>query len=498
MELKTYQARSMHDALVRVKNDMGRGAVILHTRTIKRGGLFGIGSKSFVEVTASNDPRLSEMRAAASGRDEKEPPRPRPLPDPAVREAYDMPMTPWQGRSEGTHADTRVETSPPAGNTDRTMVFPSSPDATTTEAHVDSGLRREIDEIRSMVENLLHRAEREQLPKLPEELIEYYSHLIGQDVADELALELVQRLSRRWLHSSTGEGAGEGVGEDALDDSTIPRSLDPLVPSAAAEGRAMQHEWIRDELRQAVSEMLPPAEPLRLAEKDGPMIVAMVGPTGVGKTTTIAKLAATMRLREGKRVGLVTVDSYRIAAVEQLKTYARILDVPLVPVVTPDEMRKAVRQLSDVDLILIDTAGRSPRDEPHIAELAECLAAASPDQVHLVLSTTSREAAIREAIENFSSLGARHLIFTKLDEAVGLGVMLNVLNSADMRLSYLTNGQAVPNDIEEGSAKRVAQLILRSDIAPSPRGKPGNREEVAPRLEAPVGGALGSNGGLVG
>ena len=566
----------MHDALARVKNDMGRSAVILHTRTIKRGGLFGIGSKSLVEVTASNDPRLSQIRAAANSRDENDTPRPRPLPDPAAREAYDMPMTPWQARS-GTTTDEALdsETTQNPSQACGTGVSPVSPppgrrchsstgvvsrhsdvvsevrDSTTIEAPVDAELRREIEDIRSMVEDLLHRAEREQLPKLPEELIEYYSHLIGQDVADELALELVQRLSRRWLHRAddlgsigvspvrAGEDAGEAAGETAPDepcdpapeegadnlcgtgvspvgsqagrlchnsvpaeavaaDPSIPQSLGPLVPSAAAGGRAVQHEWIRDELRQAVCEMLPPAEPLRLAEKDGPIIVAMVGPTGVGKTTTIAKLAATMRLREGKRVGLVTVDSYRIAAVEQLKTYARILDVPLVPVVTPDEMRKAVRQLSDVDLILIDTAGRSPRDEPHIAELAECLAAARPDQVHLVLSTTSRETAIREAIENFSPLGAKHLIFTKLDEAVGLGVMLNVLNSVDMRLSYLTNGQAVPNDIEEGSAKRVAQLILRSDIAPSPRGKPGNRAEAAPRLEAPVSCALGSDGGLVG
>ncbi len=554
MELKTYQARSMHDALTRVKNDMGRDAVILHTRTIKRGGLFGIGSKSVVEVTASNDPRLSEMRAAANNQDEKDPPRPRPLPNPVIQEAYGKSKISPPARSGETISEAlESETTQSPSQVCGTGVSPVSPrlgrryhrgagavltqsevvfnacDSEATGVQVDSSLRREIDDIRSMVENLLRRAEREQLPKLPEELIEYYSHLIGQDVAEELALELVQRLSRQWLHRSAGGDAAEATGEPdhaVTDDrgdaapndgnhSPCGARVSPVrehrgdacatdsasasaSASAAAEGDAAQHAWIQNELRQAVCEMLPPAEPLRMADKDGPMIVAMVGPTGVGKTTTIAKLAATMRLREGKRVGMITIDSYRIAAVEQLKTYARILDVPLVPVVTSEEMQKAVRQLSDVDLILIDTAGRSPRDEPHITELAEFLAAASPDQVHLVLSTTSRESAIREAIENFSSLGAKHLVFTKLDEAVGLGVMLNVLNSVDMRLSYLTNGQAVPSDIEEGSAKRVAQLILGKDSERASAEQPDSRgEESAHGLVATASGSFASAGGLV-
>jgi flagellar biosynthesis protein FlhF len=221
-----------------------------------------------------------------------------------------------------------------------------------------------------------------------------------------------------------------------------------------------------------VGETLPPAEPLRLVASDRPTIVALVGPTGVGKTTTIAKLAANMKIREGKSVGLITIDTYRIAAVEQLKVYAQILDVPLAAVVTQAEMLAAIGRMSDLDLILIDTAGRSQRDEPRIAELQELLSAAQPDQVHLVLATTAREATIREAIQNFSVLGVQHLIFTKLDEALGFGVILNVLNSADMRLSYLTMGQSVPNDIEEGSARRIARLIVGDVIQQTPAPQP--------------------------
>ena len=121
-------------------------------------------------------------------------------------------------------------------------------------------------------------------------------------------------------------------------------------------------------------------------------MVALVGPTGVGKTTTVAKLAANFKLAHGARVGLVTVDTYRIAAVEQLKTYAEIIDLPLAVVNDPAEMARALDELGAVDLVFIDTAGRSPRDEVKIRELAEFLRQARPDEIHLVLERRRRPA----------------------------------------------------------------------------------------------------------
>ena len=128
--------------------------------------------------------------------------------------------------------------------------------------------------------------------------------------------------------------------------------------------------------------------PIR-TEADQVPLVALVGPTGVGKTTTIAKLAANYRLREKRRVGLITVDTYRVAAVEQLRTYADIIDLPMEVVATPREMREAVARMSHLDLVLMDTAGRSPRDEVKIQELKSMLSEAEPDEVHLVLSSTA-------------------------------------------------------------------------------------------------------------
>src|SRR5262249_16216604 len=189
-------------------------------------------------------------------------------------------------------------------------------------------------------------------------------------------------------------------------------------------------------------------------------VVALVGPTGVGKTTTIAKMAANFRLRDGIRMGLVTVDTYRIAAVEQLRTYAEIIDLPMQVVTSPREMRRALDELHDLDLILIDTAGRSPRDELKIQELKSLLAEAQVDEVHLVLSLVASPKSLQATAEKFAPAGTTAMVLTKLDEAVGMGSLLSVARRGPLPVSYLTTGQDVPDDIEHASARRVARLIL--------------------------------------
>ena len=160
-------------------------------------------------------------------------------------------------------------------------------------------------------------------------------------------------------------------------------------------------EAVRDALCDAVESCMPIAPPIA-AVAGTRRVVALVGPTGVGKTTTVAKLAANFKLAHGFRPGLVTVDTYRIAAVEQLRTYAEIIDLPLAVANAPGEMRRAIDELGDVDLVLIDTAGRSPRDEVKIRELADFLAEARPDEVHLVLSAVAGERSLRAAVERFA------------------------------------------------------------------------------------------------
>jgi len=259
---------------------------------------------------------------------------------------------------------------------------------------------------------------------LPESLFRLFTDLIDAEVEEELARDLIDRVR--------GEVAG---GE--LDDPVL----------------------LKARLARTIEDEIDVCGPIQITPGSH-RLVALIGPTGVGKTTTIAKLAANLRLREKRRVGLITVDTYRIAAVEQLRTYADIIDLPMEVVATPREMREAVARLSNLDLILMDTAGRSPRDEVRIQELRSMLAEANADEVHLVLSSVASPAGLVKAARHFAKVGTTSLVLTKLDEATGLGNLLPLLRSCKLPLSYVTNGQNVPDDIEPANRARLARAVL--------------------------------------
>ena len=191
-----------------------------------------------------------------------------------------------------------------------------------------------------------------------------------------------------------------------------------------------------------------------------PKVVAFVGSTGVGKTTSIAKLAAHYSLQQKCSVGLITVDTFRIAAVEQLRTYAEIMDLPLEVVSSPREMREAVNRLSDCDLILLDTAGRSPRDEIRVAELRLMLAESGASEIILVLSAAAGLEGCQSAAASFSRIGATSLLLTKIDEAISLDHLLPLFCNPHLPLSYVTDGQNVPDDIRAAIPRELAQRIL--------------------------------------
>jgi flagellar biosynthesis protein FlhF len=223
-------------------------------------------------------------------------------------------------------------------------------------------------------------------------------------------------------------------------------------------------EHFRRIVHSVMQESLAVTGPIRLSG-GARRVVALVGPTGVGKTTTLAKLAANYRLREGARVGLVTVDTYRTAAVEQLRTYAEIIDLPMEVVSTPEEMRQAVTKLAALDLVLIDTAGRSPRDADRIEELRTLLDAASPDETHLVTTVTSTARGMRDALDRFASVQPTSLLLTKLDEAPSLGHAAAPVVDSGLPVSYLTDGQSVPEDIQIAFAESLAVRLLGEVVA---------------------------------
>ena len=188
--------------------------------------------------------------------------------------------------------------------------------------------------------------------------------------------------------------------------------------------------------------------------------VALVGPTGVGKTTTIAKLAGRLALVEKKKVGLITIDTYRIGAIEQLKTYAEIMNIPFKVVITIKEMEEAIESMSDCDVILIDTTGRSSKNTMQISELRAFIEKADPDFVNLVVSATTKNKDIKNILNGYSDLGYDSIIITKLDETTVYGSIYNIAKRSNKPISFVTVGQNVPDDIKIPEKEELARFIL--------------------------------------
>ena len=213
-------------------------------------------------------------------------------------------------------------------------------------------------------------------------------------------------------------------------------------------------------LEERIIHFLQRAEGIHVPDS-GCKAVAFIGPTGVGKTTTIAKLAAHFAIMKGYKVAMVAADTYRISAVEQLKTYSDIIGVPIEVVYSPAELKDALAKNQDKQLILIDTTGRSPRNHYQIAELKAFLEAVPDIEIHLVLSTTTKYKDALEIATKFSVCSPHKLLFTKVDEASNVGTIINLLHQFPTTLSYITNGQTVPDDIELADPQKLAELMLR-------------------------------------
>ena len=210
---------------------------------------------------------------------------------------------------------------------------------------------------------------------------------------------------------------------------------------------------------QLVSKNLRVAEPIAVLQGQQ-AVVALVGPTGVGKTTTLAKLATNFQLDHSCQIGLITLDTFRPGAVDQLLQYAESLDAAMEVVSSASQFMPALHRLKDCDVVFIDTAGRSPNDTEQIRVLQGLLEAAEPTSVQLVVSATSSVGHVQAALEQFSPLHPTGLVITKLDEAVGFGSWLSTLQNCDLPVSYVTHGQHVPRDFSAANRRRLASLLL--------------------------------------
>lgn len=191
-----------------------------------------------------------------------------------------------------------------------------------------------------------------------------------------------------------------------------------------------------------------------------PHAAAFVGPTGVGKTTTIAKLAARLKFKGKKNVGLISIDSYRMGAFEQLKSYGTIMGVMCVPAYNRDDLVKALERMGQMDVVLIDTAGHSPSDTPRMEEVAHVLDGGFKVSVHLVLSVTTGAFNMRESAKAFSALNPESYVFTKIDETRQCGKIMDQVGDLSLPISFVTNGQRVPEDLIVPTPQDLLGIML--------------------------------------
>ncbi len=295
---------------------------------------------------------------------------------------------------------------------------------------------------------------------------------------NEPVLEDSRTLPREQIHASSPrraalphavESARVRLIDQELDETLVDRVIAEVLPHLTASAVEPTDAEVRRLLEESLVKLLPvddeSDDPFEMpAGRHGARRIAFVGPTGVGKTTTLAKIAAQLKLKHGLRVGIVAADTYRIAAVDQLRTYAEILDLPVEIASSPKDAARACASLCDVDVILIDTAGRSQNDHMKISELRAFLGSAQPDETHLVLSATASLRALTRAAETFGAAGVDRILLTKLDEAASFGALVSLVSGLGKRVSFFTQGQEVPDHIEIARSRRLAGLVLGSFV----------------------------------
>ena len=429
----------MAAALKLVKDALGAEALILSTRTLSKKGL-GVLGKQTIEVTAAIE---SPAMRAPTGRVAAAPPMPA-VPK-RIPNAY---RNPGEVRSERPQ---RIELAEHALVEDyqQLRTEPKGADV----AHLQS----EINQLKEMLQQLAKAPATAVVPApAPPAVVE--------------PLPVVEPLiPRRQAVTPSVQPARQSAIEDLVTTLTE-RGIEPDAAATIARFAAQQlNERQRQDpqgcfaaLQRTVADLVQTSGPL-WQPGDAQKRISLVGPTGVGKTTTIAKLAAEAIVNSGARVALVTIDTFRIAAVEQLKVYGEIMGLPVEVVLSPEQLQQALRRHRDKDLILIDTAGRSPRDTDRISELHEFLSHGDNIENCLVLAAPTEERLQKKALESFGRLGISRLIFTKLDETDRCGALINLSTRSNLPLAYLTNGQQVPEDLLLADPDTVAALVMGTE-----------------------------------
>lgn len=421
----------MTTGLKRIKKELGPDALILSTRTVRNGKL-GLLGKPMLEITAAIDsdlPHESQQK------------------DPS-KKAFSTSQPTRNFHTVVDDTTDNLDANFARNELSQEMAGRSNSDVRKPE----SDLQGEVNELKNLVRDLAGQIEKvaqrdlnpPHQPRLTVKNADFSEKFANSTIhGDHLLSCLIDR----------------GINVESA------RTIAGFLRETMTDHELSKEENVFHAMGSTIQDLIQVAPP-ELSRQESQQRIALVGPTGVGKTTTLAKLAASHLSKYSPSIALITIDTYRIAAVEQLKVYGEIMRLPVEVVINPQQLQHAIAKHSDKDLILIDTAGRSPRDSFCIDELASFLVPELNINNCLVMSAATRERELIETIERFHKLGIHSTIFTKIDECASLGVILNVQIQNPSPLAWVTNGQRVPEDLLEITPARIAELILSNDEGP--------------------------------
>ncbi|MGX6441602.1 flagellar biosynthesis protein FlhF [Neobacillus sp. K501] len=434
MKTEKIIADSMPLALKKVRQQLGENAIIVNTRAIKTGGLFGLFAKQKYEVTAyaiDNGPAPSKSKTIVDRKDPIE--MPVKEKEPVIKNTENTGNSPsvfhknpqklYNFYSQQTEMTEKQNAPEQKNETVLKNILEQKQERTNKSSGAESQMLDELQHMRKMMMNFM--MSENAGGNLPSGIVKWVNQLKKQGVDDEVIAHLTNTLLQKY---------------ESLND--------------------LSEEMLKNEIKTLVEEIIVKRVPASNAVAEQTRIINVIGPTGVGKTTTIAKLATEQVLKQKRRVAMITTDVYRIAAVEQLKTYAGILNVPIEVVRSTDELEKAVARLKNYDLIYMDTTGRNYKEMQNRESIFEYLNYPLQSDNYLVLSLTTKFEDMQVLLNSFLKSPVKKLILTKFDETTSYGSILNIAFNYPYQLAYIANGQSVPEDIAPIDAASLARYLL--------------------------------------
>ena len=478
MQVKKFEAATMQEALENVKKELGPEAVILQTRNQKKG--FGILSRgSVVEVTAAvSDRSITKKTRVESRLPERSREALNQLPADKQAGLYDKYTSRQLQRAEATQERVQIGAQRENPSTSKKITATRYIDIEDEKGRnrpaprVESEMSVPVQTVREDVSSRLPgtkdlEQEVRELKQMLEDLKRVQAEPRDRDFSERDARE---ERKDQVPHISLDIPALQDVFEQLVVNGVDRRYALALIKKAAFElgnERSKEMDLVVDAVASELMESIQVASPLDEIQADrksgrlkGPTVISFIGPTGVGKTTTLAKLASEAQLKRHLKVGLINLDHHKVTAFDQLATYGKILHVPFRSVASVDDLKMALLDFKNLDLVLVDTTGRSHRDPQSLNEIQDLLGAVPDLVTFLVLASTTRDSELFDAASKFSTFRPKGLILSKLDEVIVYGGIYNISQKVNLPLLYFTTGQKVPDDIEGATRERLVSLLL--------------------------------------